>query len=39
MKTLFIALVALTVGTAYGQYVLEGINSGTELIQEQRQQS
>ena len=39
MKTLLIALVALTVGTAYGQYVLEGINAGTELIQEQRQQS
>ena len=39
MKTLFIALVALTVGTAYGQYVLEGINAGTQLIQEQRQQS
>jgi len=39
MKTLLIALVALTVGTAYGQYVLEGINAGVEIMQEQRQQS
>jgi len=39
MKTLLISLVALTVGYAYGQYVLDGINAGTELIQEQRQQS
>lgn len=39
MKTLLIALAALAVGTAYGQYVLEGINAGTQLMQEQRQQS
>ncbi len=39
MKTLIIALAALAVGTAYGQYVLEGIDAGVEIMQEQRQQS
>jgi hypothetical protein len=39
MKTLLIALVALTVGNAYGQYVIEGINAGVEIMREQRQQS
>lgn len=37
MKTLFIAVFALTVGVAYGDYMIEGIRSGADLIEQQRQ--
>ena len=37
MKTLFIAVFALTVGVAYGDYMIEGVRSGMDLMEQQRQ--
>jgi len=37
MKTLLIAVFALTVGVAYGDYFIEGIRAGADLIEQQRQ--
>lgn len=37
MKTFFIAVLCLTVGTAYGQYFIDAIQAGTELVETARQ--
>lgn len=37
MKTFFIAILCLTVGTAYGQYFIDAMQAGTELIETARQ--
>jgi hypothetical protein len=37
MKTFFIAILCLTVGTAYGQYFIDAIQAGTDLVETARQ--
>jgi hypothetical protein len=37
VKTFFIAILCLTVGTAYGQYFIDAIQAGSELIETARQ--
>ena len=37
MKTFLIAILCLTVGTAYGHYFVDAIQAGTELFETARQ--
>jgi|TARA_R100000030_G_scaffold82352_1_gene65151 hypothetical protein len=37
MRSLLIVVFALIVGAAYGDYMIEGVRSGMDLIEQQRQ--
>jgi len=37
VKTFFVAILCLTVGTAYGHYFVDAIQAGSELIETARQ--
>jgi len=37
MKTFFVAILCLTVGTAYGHYFVDAVQAGSELIETARQ--
>ena len=37
MRSLLVILFALFVGAAYGDYMIEGVRSGMDLIKQQRQ--
>jgi hypothetical protein len=37
MRSLLIVIFALIVGAAYGDYMIEGVRSGMDLIEQQRQ--
>ena len=37
MRSILIVIFALIVGAAYGDYMIEGVRSGMDLIEQQRQ--